>query len=193
MEMLQWIRELVSIAAGLAVIVGVGWGLKLARQIAKTKDATIEQKEATIAHLEKLQAPAVVAQLEKITGTLDTLVREKKQLEEEVQTGKDAAKKIALANMNAGRFMGVAEGLFEAGGIMDVLVRKAMLRSALAGTAIGIEIDAVVDKQRGIYKSLNAIVSGTMPTLSHKDAFLEEIRKTVQRAKDKQREDTLLP
>ena len=42
MEWLQLARELVSIAAGLAVIVGVGWGLKLAKQVVQTKDATID-------------------------------------------------------------------------------------------------------------------------------------------------------
>ncbi len=185
METLQWFREIVSIVAGLAVAVGVGWGLKLARQAVQTKEATIEQKDATIAHLEKLQAPAVVAQLEKMTGALDTLVREKKQLEEEAKTGKDAAKRMALDYMNAGRFLGVVEGLFEAAGIIDDIVRKAVRRAAFGGAEIVIEVDEVVDKQQGIYKSLNTIVSGTMPTLPHKDAFLEELRKNLQRVKDK--------
>ena len=179
-------------ARNLSALLGVVWLFKILRErlMAKEdtialKEATIEQKDATIAHLEKLQAPAVVAQLEKMTGALDTLVREKKQLEEEAKTGKDAAKRMALDYMNAGRFLGVVEGLFEAAGIIDDLVRKAVRRAAFGGAEIVIEVDEVVDKQQGIYKSLNTIVSGTMPTLPHKDAFLEELRKNLQRVKDK--------
>ncbi len=187
-------------ARNLSALLGVVWLFKILRErlMAKEdtialKEATIEQKDATIAHLEKLQAPAVVDQLEKVVGAIDRLVREKQQLEKEVQTGKDVAKDMALVSMNAGRLLGIAEGLFEAGGIIDDIVRKAVRRAAFGGAEIVIEVDEVVDKQQGIYKSLNTIASGTMPTLPHKDAFLEELRKEVQRVKDKQKEDTLLP
>ncbi len=63
METLQWVKEFAPIVEALAVAIGVVWGLKLARQIVKTKDATIEQKEATIKYLKKLQSAPLAAEL----------------------------------------------------------------------------------------------------------------------------------
>ncbi len=91
MEMLQWIRELVSIVAGLAVIVGVGWGLKLARAVVKTKDATIQQKGATIElkdaqieQLSRITAPDLARENEQMAGRLNQAAKEKRELQEQL-------------------------------------------------------------------------------------------------------------
>lgn len=91
MEMLQWIRELVSIAAGLAVIVGVGWGLKLARAVVRTKDATIQQKAATIElkdaqieQLSRITAPDLARENEQMAGRLNQAAKEKRELQEQL-------------------------------------------------------------------------------------------------------------
>lgn len=55
-------------------------------QIAKTKDATIQQKEATIELLEKFRSGPLAAELETVTKVLNRYIGEKTQLEEQLQS-----------------------------------------------------------------------------------------------------------
>lgn len=86
MDTLQWIKEVAPIVEALAVVIGVGWGLKLAKQAIQTKEATIQQKEATIELLEKFRSGPLAAELEMVTKVLNKYIGEKKQLEGQLQS-----------------------------------------------------------------------------------------------------------
>lgn len=86
MDTLQWIKEVAPIVETLAVVIGVGWGLKLAKQAIQTKEATIQQKEATIEFLDKFRSAPLAAELEAVTKTLNEYVGKKRQLEEELKS-----------------------------------------------------------------------------------------------------------
>jgi hypothetical protein len=70
------ILEILGVLRDLVVIVGVGMGIRLISEQLKLKKAENELLHSRIAHLEKMSAPALLEQVEKMAPALDRYVGE---------------------------------------------------------------------------------------------------------------------
>jgi hypothetical protein len=112
MEILQWVKEFAPIVEAVAIAIGVGWGLKLAKQVVQTKDATIDLLREERDRYKALATPAVAAEhkaamefAERVSAQKQTLEQTTKQLKEAMAKGQ--------AETEQQRLLGVAIGLME--------------------------------------------------------------------------------
>lgn len=121
MEPLQWVKEFAPIVEAAAVAIGVGWGLKLAKQVVQTKDATIVLLREERDRYRALSMPAVAKEHKAAIEFAERVSAQKQELEQSVKPLKEAMAK-GQAQTEEQRLIGVAIGIMEGTSALDRLV-----------------------------------------------------------------------
>jgi hypothetical protein len=131
MEWPQLIKELVSIAAGLAVIVGVVWGLRLANQVIQTKQATVDLLKEERDRYKALAMPAVAAEHKAAIEFAERIAAEKQDLEQSINQMKGEIDK-GQEETEQEQLLGVSLGCSEAAAGLELLIGDYLASPRLA-------------------------------------------------------------
>jgi hypothetical protein len=117
---MNWLPELLNGLKDIAIVVFLGYGLKLMRQQNELlerekalKQSEIDVHKARIERLESLQAPAIAHDLEQMTRTAEQYAQRKRELEKQVESltaQSDEARKV----VDSSYFIGIGTGSVEA-------------------------------------------------------------------------------
>lgn len=158
-----------------ALITGGGYLVKLYYVLLDVKRAQVELLQTRVQHLEKMSAPALAEQLERVAPVLNRYAKENEEFKEKQQRMGDTAMKAALYANTVGTGQGMLEVILAFG---DVLKQEAMVGPG----GVSYDPDVVLEKLDKLSDKLldEAIeaLKGNAPDLPR----LKEAAKRAQRA-----------
>jgi len=146
---MNWVTDLVAGLRDIAIIVFLGYGLKLMKQQNELlerekslKQSEIDLHKANIERLKILQAPAIAQDLERMTRTANEYATQKQKLEEQVKAmARENEAEAAVAGMT--NIVGIAAGCLEATALMSKTRDRVVGLAALSGKPV--EGDSTVE------------------------------------------------
>jgi hypothetical protein len=165
MDTLQWVKEFAPIVEAVAVAIGVGWGLKLAKQVVQTKDATIDLLREERDRYKALALPAVAAEHKAAMEFAERVSAQKQQLEQSVKPLKEAMAK-GQAETEQQRNLGVGIGCMEGAAGLELLVGD-YLKPSQTATGPFDFIAAIGNLRDKLLKQAQEAVEGRRPALSN--------------------------
>ncbi len=183
---MNWIPDLVAGLRDIAIIVFLGYGLKLMKQQNELlerekalKQSEIDVHRANIERLKVLQAPAIARDLEQMTRTAEHYAQKKNELEERVKTL--AIESQAMQGMvDMSNIVGIAAGSLEAWALVSRTRRWASGLAALSGKAPDEDtITIMLDENlAAISEVIDKALEGQKPELKHWKGWIAEKRAT---------------
>jgi hypothetical protein len=118
---MNWLPELLNGLKDIAIVVFLGYGLKLMKQQNELlerekalKQSEIDVHKANIERLKSLQAPSIARDLEQMTRTADELAKRKQELEKQVESLTAAQSEEARRVADKSYLNGLSDGGMEA-------------------------------------------------------------------------------
>jgi hypothetical protein len=181
---MTWLTELLTGLKDIAIVVFLGYGLKLMKQQNELlerekalKQSEIDVHKANIERLKSLQAPAVARDLEQMTRTANSYAEKGRELEKQVQSlavQNKAARELADSSNLAGICLGCLEGV----ALLGKSLQNQAVFCGLAG--LPFEDDALVKDLRENIEYLGQMaeqaINGKKPEMKHFKVWFERYK-----------------